>query len=427
MRTIAAIVLLATLCASSSSAQQQKNTKPQMPRGTITGTISCGDTNAPARLAQVSLLSSNHQQNSQVFMAQSDLDGHFAIGRLPEGTYYVSVKYAGYLDTFPLAKSSDLAGLSADERKQFEAQALTVSISAQQASTIAVRLDRAAVLEGTVLYDDGSPAIGLHMNIRPKPRPGAVTTKSKAADDLFGLTIVLNDAFARVTDDHGHFRAVGLAPGEYLISTTLSTASGTAPPDSPEIELVKSTPSGGLVMYYGDTARASEAKTIKIAGGESNTEADITIPLSKLHSVHGRITLKRTGQPPPTAALRLLYADTREFARMAVAVNGEFELNYIPEGSYILQAQASADPAPANEEDGNGTISGSFGVFIETGDFDFAPHVSIDESASSEIPIDVHGELTGIALEVPDAPAKKSSAASSTTSIPTVTVGPPQQ
>ncbi|MGA2249628.1 hypothetical protein [Terracidiphilus sp.] len=427
MRHIAGIVLFAVAYTASGSSQQQHATKSQPPRGAVTGTIYCGDSNAPARLAQLSLLPANRQQGDQVFMAQSDLDGRFAIGRLPEGTYYVSVKYAGYLDTFPLAKSSDLAGLNADERKQFEAQALTVSISAQQASTIAVHLDRAAVLEGTVLYDDGSPAIGLHMNIRPKPRPGAVTTKSKAADDLFGLTIVLNDAFARVTDDHGHFRAVGLAPGEYLVSTTLSTASGTAPPDSPEIELVKSTPSGGLVMYYGDTARASEAKTIKIAGGESNAEADITIPLSKLHSVHGRVILKRTGQPPPTAALRLLYADTREFARMAVAVNGEFELNYIPEGSYILQAQASADPAPANEEDGNGTISGSFGVFIETGDFDFAPHVSIDESASSEIPIDVHGELTGIALEVPDAPAKKSGATASSVSIPTVTVGPPQQ
>jgi hypothetical protein len=427
MRPLAAIVLLATLCAFSTSAQQQKNAKPQTPHGTITGTISCGDTNAPARLAQVSLLSSSHQQNNTVFMAQSDLDGHFAIGRLPEGTYYVSVKYAGYLDTFPVAKISDLAGLSADERKQFEAQALTVSISAQQASTVAIRLDRAAVLEGTVLYDDGSPAIGLHMNIRPKPRPGAAPTKSKAADDLFGLTIVLNNAFARVTDDHGHFRAVGLAPGEYLVSTTLSTASGTAPPDSPEIELVKSTPSGGLVMYYGDTARLSEAKTIKIAGGETNTEADITIPLSKLHTIRGRIILKRTGQPPPTAALRLLYADTREFARMAVAVNGEFELNYVPEGSYILQAQASADSAPTSEEDGNGTLAGSFGVFLETGDFDFTPQIHIDDSDTSEIPLDVHGELTGIALEVSDPPAKKSTAASSTTPIPTVTVGPPQQ
>ena len=425
MRSLTAIVLLAAACVASGSAQQHA-AKPHPPRGAVTGTIYCGDTNAPARLAQLSLLSAAHQQNNQVFMAQSDLEGRFAIGRLPEGTYYVSVKYAGYLDPFPLAKARDLGGLSPDERKQFEAQAITVSISAQQASTVAVRLDRAAVLEGTVSYDDGSPAIGLHMNIRTRTKTGP-ETKTQSSDDLYALTNALTDAFARVTDDHGHFRAVGLAPGEYLVSTTLSTASGTAPPGNSEIELYKSTSSGGLVIYYGDTARASEAKIIKIAGGESNTDADITIPLRKLHTIHGQIILKRTGQPPPRAALRLLYADTREFARMAVAVNGDFELNYVPEGSYILQAQASAEPAPpAEDDDGNGSLAGNLGVFVETGDFDFAPHVQIDESASSEIPLDVHGELAGIAIEVQDPPAKKSNTASSPTSIQ-ITAAPPQQ
>jgi hypothetical protein len=426
MRSLTAIVLLAATCVASGSAQQHA-AKPHPPRGTVTGTIYCGDTNAPARLAQLSLLSASHQQNNQAFMAQSDLDGRFAVGRLPEGTYYVSVKYAGYLDPFPLAKARDLGGLNPDERKQFGAQAITVSISAQQASTIAVRLDRAAVLEGTVSYDDGSPAIGLHMNIRTRPKPGS-EAKPPTADGLYAVTVALNEAFARITDDHGHFRAVGLAPGEYLVSTTLSTASGTAPPGNSEIEIYKSTSSGGLVIYYGDTARASEAKIIKIAGGESNTDADITIPLRKLHTIHGQIILKRTGQPPPRAVLRLLYADTREFARMAVAINGEFELNYVPEGSYILQAQASAEPAPpAEDDDGNGSLAGNFGVFLETGNFDFAPRVQINESASSEVPIDVHGELAGISLEVPDPPAKKSNAVSSPVSIPTVIVNPPQQ
>ena len=318
MRHIAGIVLLIATCTAFGSSQQRA-AKSKPPRGSVTGTVYCGDSNSPARLAQVSLLPANRQAEGQLFMAQSDLDGRFALGKLPEGTYYVSVKYSGYLDPFPRTKAGDLAGLSAEERKQLEAQAITVSISAQQASTVAVRLDRAAVVEGTVSYDDGSPAIGLHINIRLKSKSGS-ETKPQTSDDLYALTTALSDAFERVTDDHGHFRALGLAPGEYLVSTTLSTASGMAPPGSSSLELVKNTSSGGLVFYYGDTPRASEAKTIKIAGGESNTEADITIPLRKLHSIRGQIVLKRTGQPPPMASLRLLYADTREFARMAVGV-----------------------------------------------------------------------------------------------------------
>jgi hypothetical protein len=427
MRHITGIVLLVATCTAFGSSQQQRTAKSKPPRGIVTGTVYCGDSNSPARLAQVSLLPANRQTDGQLFMAQSDLDGRFAIGRLPEGAYYVSVKYTGYLDPFPRAKAGDLAGLSTEERRQLEAQAITVSISAQQAATVAVRLDRAAVVEGTVSYDDGSPDIGLRMDIRPKSKSGS-ETNSQTTDDLFALTTALSDAFERVTDDHGHFRALGLAPGDYLVSTTLSTASGTAPPGSSSLELVKSTSSGGLVFYYGDTPRASEAKTIKITAGESDSDADITIPLRKLHSIRGQIVLKRTGQPPQMASLRLLYADTREFARMAVAINGEFELDYVPEGSYILQAAASTDSAPAADQDeGDGTIAGSLGVFITTGDFDFRPQLNIDQFAYSETPLDVHGELTGIAFEVQDPPAKKSNAASPTVSISNVTVGPSQQ
>ena len=91
-----------------------------------------------------------------------------------------------------------------------------------------------------------------------------------------------------------------------------------------------------------------------------------------------------------------------------------------------MQAAASGDKPPAADED-DGTIAGSFGVFIATGEFDFTPQLNIDQSSSSEIPLDVHGELTGIAIEVPDAPAKKSGATASSVSITTVTVGQPQQ
>jgi hypothetical protein len=417
MRQIARIVLLAAVC-SAISAQQPKGSKPQTPRGAVTGTIYCADTNTPARLAQIVLLPVI-KQNGQTFIVQSDLEGRFAISRVPEGTYYVSAKFDGYLDPFPRFAARGLSGLSPEERKELDALAIRVSVAADQTATIAVRLERAAAVEGTVLYDDGSPGIGLHITIRPKQDQA----EKKPAEEPVAILMFISEAFQRITDDHGHFRALGLAPGEYLVSTTVSAASGAAPSANPLADAVKSSPSGSLVVYYGDTTRKSTAKSVKIERGETVSGTDITIPLSKLHNIRGQVLLKSTEQPPASASLQILYADDRELARMAIAPNGEFELDYLPEGSYILQASASTDSMlPAYDQD-NSELVITGGNFFSSGDSDFPSNFRQDGAA--EIPLDVHGELTGVTISVPD-PSVKKDTASGPGSIPAPPAPPPQ-
>ncbi len=419
MRPLAGIAFLAALCSPSAHALQHAP-KPQLPRGIVTGTISCADTNSPARLARIALLPAD-SQSGQTFIVQSDLEGRFAIGRVPEGVYYVSVTFNGYLDPFSRFAARDLKGISPEEKKQLDAQAIRVSVAADQAASIAVRLERAAVMEGTVLYDDGSPAIGLQIAIRPQQDQA----DKKTPEEAVGILMAMTEALQRITDDHGHFRALGLAPGKYLVSTMVSTASAAAPSANPVTDAVKFSPQGALVIYYGDTTRKSTAKPVKIEGGESVPGIDITIPLSKLHSIHGQVLLKRTGQPPAMASLQLLYADSREFARTAVAINGEFALDYVPEGSYILQAAASADPVPAvDQENGDLVVSGSLGFFVSAGDFDSTS--SFKQDSSAETPLDVHGEVAEVTLYVPDPAAKKPGVPSSAAFFPGITVGPPQ-
>ena len=416
MRLIAGIILLATVCASSCPAQ--KSAKSQIEHGAITGTIYCADSNTPARLARVTLLPAANQ-NGQTFIAQSDLEGRFAIGRVPEGTYYVSAKFDGYLDPFPRLGARGFKEMSPEEKKQLDAQAIRVSVAAGQSATIAVRLDPAAVMQGTDIYYDGSPANVLQIIIRPKQDQA----EKRVPEEAVGILMAMTEAFQRITDDHGHFRALGLAPGEYLVSTMVSTASGAAPPANPIADAVKFSQSGGLTIYYGDTPRKSMAKPVKIEGGESVPGIDITIPLSKLHSIQGQVLLKRTGQPPAMASLQLLYADSHEFARTAVVVNGEFALDYVPEGSYILQASASSDPVPPVDQDTSDlVISSSLGFFVATGDFDLPSNFKQD--GGSETPLDVHGEVAAVTIYVPDPAAKKPAATSMP--YPTVTVQPPQ-
>jgi hypothetical protein len=160
-------------------------------------------------------------------------------------------------------------------------------------------------------------------------------------------------------------------------------------------------------VYLGDTLRASKAKTIKIAGGETRSDADITIPLGKLHRIRGNVVLKSTGQAPPTAEVQLLFADTGESARMALAVDGEFEFSYVPEDSFILRAEASGEPLPdlgVDEADGDGIAGGAWGL----------SGVRAESSgAHTDTAVIVTGNMSGITVAVPD-PSPSKSAASAT-------------
>ncbi len=162
---------------------------------------------------------------------------------------------------------------------------------------------------------------------------------------------------------------------------------------------------GGLVVYSGDTMRASKAKVIKVGAAETNHEADITIPLSSLHTIHGYVTLKSSGQPPPMAVLQLLYADTKEPARVAIAQNGEFQMSYVPEESFIVRAVASAQALPnldPEEDSANGIGFVTGGVRLN------AKGDEMPEGAV-EIPLLVKGDVAGITIALPDPPAKEPS------------------
>ncbi len=88
---IAALALAGTVVCVACAAQENdvvvspsSNAKPKGPAGTVTGTVYCADTNAPARLAQVTLIAQRGDKTGGLpNVATVDLDGHFAISKVP--------------------------------------------------------------------------------------------------------------------------------------------------------------------------------------------------------------------------------------------------------------------------------------------------------------------------------------------------------
>jgi hypothetical protein len=156
-----------------------------------------------------------------------------------------------------------------------------------------------------------------------------------------------------------------------------------------------------LTVFAGGGLRASKAKPIKLGAGEAITDANITIPLSALHTIRGRVVLKSTGAEPPAAALELVYADTGEVARVALTSGGEFAIAYVAEGGYILRAAANSEPLPTLNANADG------GVDIATGASALLASSSGNQEGTAEMPIMVTGEVAGVTIAVPDPPVAK--------------------
>jgi hypothetical protein len=99
-----------------------------------------------------------------------------------------------------------------------------------------------------------------------------------------------------------------------------------------------------LIVYSGDATRKSAAASFTLSPGEEHTGEDITIPLTKLHSISGVITAGSDGHPVGSGKLELISPEDKELVVDAQAGNdGTFHLEAVPEGSYTLRLHGVHD------------------------------------------------------------------------------------
>jgi len=377
------------------AAQASSPQTTKTPTGTLTGTVYCADTNLAARLATINLVQSSDYNFVVGDTTTSDLEGRFVFNHVREGKYYVVAVLPGYENLMSALSKPHLDALSADERKRALAQVLSVAITASQPAQLAIRLERGAEIDGTVTYDDGSPGIGLHVSFKLKSNSGS----NGGLPQMTAEPPIFFGSGPPTTDDRGHFRIQGVLPGEYVVSVTVPAKSA-GDVNKNQVAAMLEASNDTIDVYVGGGLRASDAETIKVTAGGASKDADITIPLSKLHTIHGLVVLQSNGQPPPSAAVQLLYADTREPARIAVAPNGEFEIHYVPEGSFILSATASAQALPGSDAEGDDN-SGGGGFRGSSFTFSF-PANGGSPGGGAELPLLVTGDVEHANISVPD-------------------------
>ena len=341
MRWTILLALLPTLTLAQSSAPRPEDL------GTVTGHITCADTQRPARLAEVRLVSVRdptiYSLGYQIptvgsgvtgLAAHTDLAGGYTIAEVPPGQYYLRVDLPGYATPISQFAAEDLKSPHrSQQRIQSELQLVTVAPNATV--QVDATLHRAGSISGSMTYEDGSPAIAIRVTLLHRDANGKLREARNGA--------------SAVTNGHGQFSIESLLPGNYVIEAKLVTFerwhSPTLANGSMKLNPDESATSF-LPVYSGNVFRQKDASIIKVDAGQEVDDSDISIPLGQLHEVSGTV-LAKDSHAINSFRIELLDPDTREpVATTWARDEGAFNLLHVPEGRYILKVIEPRDVSP---------------------------------------------------------------------------------
>jgi hypothetical protein len=336
--------------------------------GIVTGHVTCGDTQRPAKFAHVVLFGVPGQITEQpkadpdadmatqmaavasafkalgavkMVQAQTGTDGAYVAADVAPGDYYLFATASGYIT--PMEQVSALMAAGADMKKTLPGVPV-VHVAAERTSSGDVTMERGAAISGSVLWDDGSPVTGAIMAVvsaKGEQKPPPQFNILALANVLGGLSI---------TDDLGHFRLSGLMPGDYLVKATIQAGQQTALGGTMNLsKMMANTP---LVVYAPAAFHQANAKAVTLHTAEDLRDQQVTLNLAGLHSVSGRIASAEDHHGINSATVRVQSEQDKDFVRSgSVDAAGNFTVTYLPPGNYTLKVSGAEDTEPAKKDE----------------------------------------------------------------------------
>jgi hypothetical protein len=323
------------------------------PRSEVSGHVVCADTNAPARLAKVTLnplvnfSATSVYERTAVPGVLTDMNGEFHIPDVPPGRYLVLAELSGYV--------SGISGLDEHARQHLRDAAQTppdgsaiVDVANGLPATVDIVLERGASVSGSIRYDDGSPAIGILVGLERKSRTGTWEAALDSTSQAFSFFSKEHDASV-ATDSAGRFRIDGMPPGEYIVHAHLAPQIITLPLAGEGTLGVYDHPGVQLDVYSGGAFWRKQAKPITVGRGDE-VDIDLEIPLGKLKTVSGTVVSAGDGHGLNSGSVTLIpQDDPGEQRSTEIAADGGFQFLYVPEGDYELRTEKAADGVNAEQ------------------------------------------------------------------------------
>jgi len=297
---------------------------PDTPQGTATirGRVTRPDGVAVARARVITNAPrpmGGGRINVQSMSVMTDDDGRYELTGLFAGDYQIRVAKPGYTDT----SYGQQPGADAGAR---------VSVADNQIkSQIDVVLPRHSAVAGQVFDDFGDPVEGATV--------GAWQIRFQGGR----RNLVSANASSRITDDLGRYRLSGLAPGQYLISTSIGQV-GT--------QVAAVDISGFATTYFPGTTNPAEARLVTVPRSQDVTSIDVALVALPTASIVGR-RIGVDGQPMGGSIV--LTPSQRSGAMVTPSTgartwdDGRFEFPNVSPGEYVIQTSTGK---PASDREG---------------------------------------------------------------------------
>jgi uncharacterized protein (DUF2141 family) len=351
----------------------------------------------PIRRARVTARAPELPQGMTVV---TDDRGAFSLSALPAARYMLTIEKDGFPGLAYGAKRPGRPGTS------------LVLAEGQQVTGLTIRMPRGSVITGTVLDQNGQPAVGASV------RAMRYTFISG------GRRLTPAGNMSGTADDRGIYRIYGLPAGEYAVSatatrlgpfdvgaTTITTAADitrarqdlktqgpqAAPGDRTSANAAGAPRPAAVAyspVYYPGTAVAEQATLIPIAPGEERTGIDFQLSLTPTARIDGTVSVP-DGITPQTVAVSIVTlgdeATLSPFEGMRTArldSSGRFTFASIKPGRYVISARASPPGAkPATSTADMFTVGALFGM----------TEVSIDGNDLANVTVDLQpgGTVSG--------------------------------
>lgn len=342
--------------------------------GSVTGHVTCGDTQRPARFAVVMLLlvpktitpaadpnakpddatiaatMKSAMSGMNIVQTQTGMDGSFVASNVAPGDYYVFASVPGYVQPINQVQAAQEAG--ADLSKPLAGIPI-VHVTAERSAAADVTVSRGAAVSGKVLWDDGSPAPRVIVTVEASGPDGASKTPPKPLPPQFAMLSLAGGmgggGVVSIADDLGQYRIAGLAPGSYIMKATLQVHQNFSM-QAGSMNLSSMMADKPLVLYAPKALHKADAKPVKLGAGDEVTDEEITVNLAGMHTVSGKVASAEDHHGINSATVELTDVSDKDMVRAAgVDASGNFTVTFVPPGTYNLTVTDAEDTKPSTK------------------------------------------------------------------------------
>jgi hypothetical protein len=272
----------------------------------IRGRVTAADTGKPLRRAQLTLVGTPAFQR---YNTSTNARGEYELKGLPEGRYTLAVSRGGYLR------------VEYGERRPGDGGKPIQVAEGQHVDRIDVALPRAGIISGRLVDETGEPIAG-------------VSVYAMRQSYYLGRRRLVPMGHVVPTDDTGHYRLLGLEPGEYYVmATARDTWTVKGPP--PYV-------AGYAVTYFPGAANATSAQRVQVGSGREVPNTDFALVASRTATLSG-IATRADGSPAAGGSVSLsqnimgpLGGSSWSAAGTTAGSDGSWKLEKISPGEYEL-------------------------------------------------------------------------------------------